>query len=64
VLRRRAAERRRFGRPEDIAPIVSFLASDDAEWVTGQVINAAGGAVTTTVNVMRIIAARSPGDPT
>jgi 3-oxoacyl-[acyl-carrier protein] reductase len=44
----------RFGRPEDIAPVVAFLASDDAEWVTGQVINARGGAVTTTVNVVRI----------
>jgi 3-oxoacyl-[acyl-carrier protein] reductase len=44
----------RFGRPEDIAPVVAFLASDDAEWVTGQVINASGGAVTSTVNVMRI----------
>jgi 3-oxoacyl-[acyl-carrier protein] reductase len=44
----------RFGRPEDIAPVVAFLASDDADWVTGQVINASGGAVTTTVNVVRI----------
>lgn len=47
----------RFGRPEDIAPVVAFLASDDAEWVTGQVIATSGGALTTSVNVMRIIAA-------
>ncbi len=44
----------RFGRPEDIAPVVAFLASDDAAWVTGQTINASGGAITTTVNVVRI----------
>jgi 3-oxoacyl-[acyl-carrier protein] reductase len=47
----------RFGRPEDIAPVVAFLASDDAAWVTGQVIAASGGAITPTVNVMRILAA-------
>ena len=33
----------RIGRPEDIAQTVLFLASDQAEWVTGQVIDAAGG---------------------
>lgn len=47
----------RFGSPEDIAPVVAFLASDDARWVTGQVIAASGGAITPTVNVMRIAAA-------
>ncbi|SHG22611.1 SDR family oxidoreductase [Streptoalloteichus hindustanus] len=34
----------RVGRPEDIADIVAFLASDDARWVTGRVIDATGGA--------------------
>jgi NAD(P)-dependent dehydrogenase (short-subunit alcohol dehydrogenase family) len=29
--------------PDDIAPIVVFLASDDARWVTGDVIVASGG---------------------
>jgi 3-oxoacyl-[acyl-carrier protein] reductase len=34
---------RRIGKPEDIASVVSFLASDDARWITGQVISATGG---------------------
>jgi 3-oxoacyl-[acyl-carrier protein] reductase len=34
---------RRLGRPEDIALAALFLASDDARWITGQVIVAAGG---------------------
>ncbi|MFJ3216827.1 SDR family oxidoreductase [Kitasatospora sp. NPDC086801] len=34
----------RVGQPEDIADIVAFLASDDARWVTGRVIDATGGA--------------------
>lgn len=33
----------RAGRPDDIADVVAFLASDEARWVTGAVINAAGG---------------------
>jgi 3-oxoacyl-[acyl-carrier protein] reductase len=33
----------RWGRPEDIAPVVAWLASDDSAWVTGQVIDAEGG---------------------
>ncbi|MEH3145127.1 MAG: glucose 1-dehydrogenase [Methylobacterium frigidaeris] len=33
----------RAGRPDDIADVVAFLASDDARWVTGEVINASGG---------------------
>ncbi|NKY87298.1 SDR family oxidoreductase [Nocardia veterana] len=34
----------RVGDPADIADIVAFLASDDARWITGQVIDATGGA--------------------
>ncbi|SHF14685.1 NAD(P)-dependent dehydrogenase, short-chain alcohol dehydrogenase family [Seinonella peptonophila] len=34
----------RIGEPEDIADIVSFLASNDARWITGQMIDATGGA--------------------
>lgn len=33
----------RFAMPEDIAKIVVFLASDDADYITGQVINVNGG---------------------
>ena len=33
----------RLGKPEDIAPIAVFLASDESAWVTGTTILAAGG---------------------
>lgn len=33
----------RLGTPEDIAKVVCFLASDDAGFITGQVIGASGG---------------------
>jgi 3-oxoacyl-[acyl-carrier protein] reductase len=33
----------RIGQPGDIATIATFLASDDATWVNGQTIQAAGG---------------------
>jgi 3-oxoacyl-[acyl-carrier protein] reductase len=33
----------RFARPEEIAPAVIFLASDDAAWLTGERLNASGG---------------------
>jgi len=33
----------RIGLPEDIAPIVAFLASDDARWLTGRTLLADGG---------------------
>ena len=33
----------RAGRPDDIAGVVAFLASDDARWLTGEVITASGG---------------------
>ena len=35
----------RWGTPEDIAKLARFLVSDDAAYLTGQVINANGGAV-------------------
>lgn len=35
----------RPGRPEDIADIVAFLASDDSRWLTGHTIPATGGAI-------------------
>ena len=33
----------RIGEPEDIARAVAFLASDDASWITGQVLQSSGG---------------------
>jgi 3-oxoacyl-[acyl-carrier protein] reductase len=33
----------RAGRPEDIAPPVAFLASDQARWITGETIYVSGG---------------------
>ncbi len=33
----------RVGRPEDVADVVAFLASDGGRWVTGQVVDATGG---------------------
>lgn len=34
---------RRIGKPTDVAPMVAFLASDAASWITGQVISVNGG---------------------
>lgn len=34
---------RRIGQPEDIAKAVIFFASDQAEWITGQVLQVGGG---------------------
>ncbi|MDK8181756.1 SDR family oxidoreductase [Paenibacillus sp. UMB4589-SE434] len=34
---------KRWGEPEDVADIASFLASSDSRWVTGQWIDASGG---------------------
>jgi 3-oxoacyl-[acyl-carrier protein] reductase len=35
----------RIGKVEDIADVVAFLASDDARWITGQIIHVNGGYV-------------------
>ena len=36
---------RRMGNPEEQAAVVSFLVSEDARWLTGQVISTSGGLV-------------------
>src|SRR5699024_552173 len=35
----------RLGQPEDVANVVRFLASDDAQYITGQTIHIDGGMV-------------------
>jgi 2-hydroxycyclohexanecarboxyl-CoA dehydrogenase len=40
---KRAIPMRRLGQPEDIPGIIAFLASDDANFITGQVISVSGG---------------------
>jgi 3-oxoacyl-[acyl-carrier protein] reductase len=35
---------KRVAAPEDIAPVVAFLASDDAHWITGDTVHVDGGA--------------------
>jgi 3-oxoacyl-[acyl-carrier protein] reductase len=40
---RAANPRGRWGMPDDAARLVAWLATDDAEWITGQVINSTGG---------------------
>jgi NAD(P)-dependent dehydrogenase (short-subunit alcohol dehydrogenase family) len=32
-----AAKTTRLGRPADLAAVIAFLLSDDAEWINGQV---------------------------
>jgi 3-oxoacyl-[acyl-carrier protein] reductase len=33
----------RLARPEDIGPVVAFLASHDARWITGETVRVDGG---------------------
>ena len=40
---KRAIPMRRIGQPEDYPGIVAFLASDDADFITGQTISVSGG---------------------
>ncbi len=35
--------KRRIGTPEDVARVIAFLCSDDADWIVGQTIMVDGG---------------------
>ena len=37
---------KRFGKPEEVAKLVKFLLSDDASYITGEVISINGGLYT------------------
>lgn len=43
---------RRIGRPEDIADIAAFFASDDSRWLTGVTVPANGGLITTAATLL------------
>jgi NAD(P)-dependent dehydrogenase (short-subunit alcohol dehydrogenase family) len=36
---------KRMGTPADLVPMVLFLLSDDAAWITGQIFNVDGGQI-------------------
>lgn len=40
---KRSIPLKRLGRPDDVSGIVAFMASDDARFITGQVISVSGG---------------------
>lgn len=44
-MARRLTPLGRLGRPDDIADVIAFLASEEARWITGQNIRAGGGVV-------------------
>jgi Enoyl-(Acyl carrier protein) reductase len=65
----------RFGRPDDIADVITFLLSRRSRWITGQVIAVDGGASLrvepkigpdedwTLPAIQRLVAADGAGDP-
>lgn len=52
----------RAGTPEDIARAVAFLASDDASWITGQMLNVCGGLTIHDGNDFEPLARQAFGD--
>lgn len=53
VKKEKSSERhplKRFGQPEDIAQMASFLLSDNSTWISGQILHVDGGMSTLLVN--------------
>jgi len=53
VKQEKSAERhplKRFGQPEDLAHMATFLLSDNSSWMTGQILHVDGGMSTLLVN--------------
>ena len=48
---------KRIGRPDEISPVVAFLASEEAGWVNGQVIHVSGVSLITFGSVILILTA-------
>jgi len=54
---------RRVGEPEDVAAAAAFLASDDASWITGEVLRVDGGLLAGNAQMAReLVANFSPED--
>lgn len=54
---------RRVGEPEDVANAAAFLASDDASWITGEVLRVDGGLLAGNAQMAReLVANFSPDD--
>lgn len=54
---------RRVGEPEDVANAAAFLASDDAAWITGEVLRVDGGLLSGNAQMAReLVANFSPDD--
>lgn len=60
---REATPLERYGQPEDIAAAVAFLASDDAQWITGQTLYVDGGQTVTGYPRLNRIFASAAGLP-